>query len=333
MNTVSAVAALDGRPISDPAALVDVEVPVPELRPRDVLIDVQAVSVNPVDVKVRAGLDRQDTPKVLGWDAAGVVEAVGPAVQGLSVGDEVWYAGDLTRQGSNTRLQAVDERLVSRKPTSLSFAEAAALPLTTITAWEALFDRLGLEETSQGTLAVLAGAGGVGSIMIQLAKVRTQLRVLGSAGKAQSREWVESMGADAVIDHHDLLASVRAAAPDGVEYLFSPNTQGNVEAFAQVVRPFGAIVGIDDPSALDLMPLKSRSIAWHWEFMFTRSMFQTPDMAEQGNLLRRTADLVDAGRLRTTLNTTIDDFTAAGLREAHRLVESGRTVGKVVVTR
>ncbi|WP_432510057.1 zinc-binding alcohol dehydrogenase family protein [Kineococcus sp. SYSU DK001] len=333
MNTVPAVAALDGLPVSDPQSLVDVEVPVPDLRPHDLLVEVRAVSVNPVDVKVRAGLDRQAAPKVLGWDAAGVVRAVGEAVEGFSPGDEVWYAGDLTRSGSNTALQAVDARITSRKPASLSFAEAAALPLTTITAWEALFDRLRLTEESGGTLAVLAGAGGVGSIMIQLAKQRTRLRVLGSAGKPESEEWVRTMGADEVIDHHDLVASVRAVAPDGVEFLFTPNTQGNVATFAEVVKPFGQIVGIDDPHGLDLMPLKARSIAWHWEFMFTRSMFSTPDLAEQGRLLARTAELVDAGRIRTTLTTTIDDFSAAGLREAHRLVETGRTVGKVVVTR
>lgn len=332
-RTVRAVAALDGLPVDDPRSLVDVEVPVPDLRPHDVLVEVRAVSVNPVDVKVRAGLDRQPTPKVLGWDAAGVVQARGAQVHDLAVGDEVFYAGDLTRPGSNTALQAVDARLVARKPASLGFAEAAALPLTTITAWESLFDRLRLTEASRGTLVVLAGAGGVGSMMIQLAKVRTGLRVLAGAGKPESREWVLALGADAVVDHHDLVASVRAVAPEGVDHLFSAHTQGNVEAFAEVVKPFGQIVGIDDPEGLDLVPLKTRSIAWHWEFMFTRSMFGTPDLAEQGRLLAQTAALVDAGRVRTTLTTTIEDFSAAGLREAHRLVESGRTVGKVVVTR
>ncbi|GAA0310845.1 zinc-binding alcohol dehydrogenase family protein [Kineococcus aurantiacus] len=333
MSTVPAVAALDGLPVTDPDVLVDVTVPVPELRPHDLLVEVRAVSVNPVDVKVRAGLGKQPTPKVLGWDAAGVVQAVGEAVEGFAPGDEVWYAGDLTRPGSNAHLQAVDARIVSRKPTSLTFAEAAAMPLTTITAWEALFDRLRLTADSTGTLLVLAGAGGVGSVMIQLAKQLTGLRVLGSAGKPASEQWVRDLGADGVVDHRDLVASVRAAAPEGVEFLFTPNTQGQVEAFAEVVKPFGQVVGIDDPDGLDLMPLKAKSIAWHWEFMFTRSMFSTPDLAEQGELLRRTAELVDAGRVRTTLTTTIEDFSAAGLREAHRLVETGRTVGKVVVTR
>ncbi|WP_432573545.1 zinc-binding alcohol dehydrogenase family protein [Kineococcus sp. SYSU DK005] len=328
-----AIAALDGLPISDPGSLVDVDLPVPDLRPRDLLVRVQAVSVNPVDVKVRAGLDRQGAPRVLGWDAAGTVEAVGEAVEGFSPGDEVWYAGDITRPGSNSELHAVDERIVSRKPATLGFAEAAALPLTTITAWEALFERLRLDGSSRGDLLVLGAAGGVGSIMVQLAKLRTGLRVLAGAGKPESREWVTALGADEVVDHHDLVASARAVAPDGVDLLFSAHSTGNVEAFAEVLKPFGEVVAIDDPVGLDLFPLKTKSIAWHWELMFTRSMFTTPDVAEQGRLLAETAALVDAGRLRTTLRTAIDDFSAAGLREAHRLLETGRTVGKVVVHR
>ncbi|WP_369055970.1 zinc-binding alcohol dehydrogenase family protein [Kineococcus terrestris] len=333
MTTVNAVAALDGLPISDPASLQDVRVEVPRLRPHDVLVRVEAVSVNPVDVKVRTGLGPQEVPRVLGWDAAGTVEAVGDAVTSLSVGEEVWYAGDVTRPGSNTELQAVDARIVSRKPASLSFAEAAALPLTSITAWESLFDRLRLGAGSSGTLAVLAGAGGVGSVLVQLAKQLTGLRVLAGASRPESRRWVEDLGADAVFDHHDLVSSLGEVAPDGVEFLFSPNSAGNIEAFAEVVKPFGHVVAIDDPVGLDLFPLKSRSIAWHWELMFTRPVHQTPDLAEQSRLLGEVAALVDTGRVRTTMTTVIDDFSAAGLREAHRLVETGRTVGKVVVHR
>lgn len=199
------------------------------------------------------------------------------------------------------------------------------MPLTTITAWEALFDRLRLNADSTGTLLVLAAAGGVGSVVVQLAKQLTGLTVLGSAGKPESERWVRDLGADGVVDHRDLVASVHTVAPDGVEHLFTPDAQGQVEAFAQVVKPFGQIVGIDDPDGLDLTPLKAKTIAWHWEFTSTRSMFSTPDLAEQGELLRRTVDLVDAGRVRTTLTTTIEDFSAAGLREAHRLVETGRS--------
>lgn len=332
-TTMHAVAALQGLPVTNADALVDVEIGVPELRPNDLLVRVEAISVNPVDAKVRAGLPSQSEPRVLGWDAAGTVEALGTTAQGFAVGDRVWYAGDIQRAGSNADLHAVDARIVARAPESLGFAEAAALPLTTLTAWEALFERLGLTAMSDGTLVVLGGAGGVGSVMIQLAKLRTAERVLASAGKPESATWVTALGADGVVDQHDLVASVLAAAPDGVEHLFSPHSAGNVEAFAQVVKPFGGIVAIDDPVSLDLMPLKPKSISWHWELMFTRSLFQTPDMAVQGRILAEAAALVDAGQLRSTATTTIQDFTAVGLREAHRLVETSRTVGKVVVSR
>lgn len=332
-STMRAVAAPRGLPVTDPQALVDVEVPVPQLSPHDLLVRVEAVSVNPVDVKVRASLPQLPEPRILGWDAAGTVEALGPEVEGFSVGDRVWYAGDLQRAGSNAEFQAVDARIVSLAPDSLGFGDAAALPLTTLTAWEALFERLRLTATSAGTLLVLGGAGGVGSVMIQLAKLRTAERVLASAGKPDSVEWVTALGADGVVNHYDLVASALAAEPGGVDHLFSPHTAGNVENFAQVVKPFGQIVAIDDPSPLDLMPLKPKSIAWHWELMFTRSLFQTPDMAEQGRILAEAAGLVDSGQLRTTARTTIDDFSAKGLREAHRLVESGRSVGKIVVVR
>ncbi|MFC4034757.1 zinc-binding alcohol dehydrogenase family protein [Streptomyces polygonati] len=332
-TTMRAIASYKGLPIDDPESLLDVDVPLPSLRPRDVLVRVRAVSVNPADVKSRADLADGKDPKILGFDGAGVVEEVGPEVTTLSVGDEVWYAGDVTRQGANADLQAVDERMVAAKPVSLSFAEAAAMPLTTITAWETLFDRFGLTADSTGTLLALGGAGGVGSIMIQLAKELTGVRVLASAGRPESQEWVQRLGADDTVDHHDLVASTTAAAPEGVDYLFSPHSRGNIEAFAEIVRPFGHITAIDEPEGLDLLPLKPKSISWHWELMFTRSIYQTDDMIEQKRLLEKVAALVDRKRIRTTLTRTVDDFSAAGLREAHRLVETGRTTGKVVVTR
>ncbi|MEU4098669.1 zinc-binding alcohol dehydrogenase family protein [Streptomyces sp. NPDC026673] len=328
-----AVASYRGLPVEDPESLVDVELPLPEPGPRDVVVRVGAVSVNPVDIKLRPGLPASDPPRVLGFDAAGVVESVGAEVTTLQAGDEVWYAGDITRPGSNAEFQAVDERLVARKPRSLGFAEAAALPLTTITAWETLFERFALTRGSTGTLLALGGAGGVGSILIQLAKQLTGLRVLASAGRPESARWVTGLGADAVVDHHDLAATVGAAAPDGVDYVLSPHSAGMIETFAQLVRPGGHITAIDEPEGLDVLPLKARSIAWHWEFMFTRPMYRTPDMIEHKNVLQKVADLVDDGRVRTTVTTTIEDFSAAGLRRAHGMVESGRTVGKVVVTR
>jgi zinc-binding alcohol dehydrogenase family protein len=330
---VRAIGSYETLPISDPRSLVDVELPVPALRPRDVLVRVQAVSVNPVDVKRRAALEPSDTPTVLGYDAAGIVEEVGPEVSTLAVGDEVYYAGDVTRQGANAELQAVDERIVADRPGSLSFAEAAALPLTSITAWEMLFERFRLTADSPGTLLVVGGAGGVGSMAIQLAKQLTSLRVVGTASRTESRDWVTGLGADAVVDHHDLVDSLRAHGVEDVDYIISPHSRDNIDAYAEIIRPFGEIGAIDEPEGLDLLPLKSKSIAWHWELMFTRPMFETPDMIEQKHLLSRVAELVDEQRVRTTVTQAIEDFSAAGLRRAHELVESGRMTGKVVVHR
>jgi zinc-binding alcohol dehydrogenase family protein len=332
-DTMRAIGAVGGLPIDDEGSVVELELPVPSLRPRDVLVRVQAVSVNPVDTKLRAGMAAGDAPRVLGFDAAGVVEATGPQVTTLEVGDEVWYAGDVERPGSNAELQAVDERIVAERPGTLDYAQAAALPLTTITAWEALFDRLRLDPESAGTLLVLGGAGGVGSILIQLATLIPGLRVIATASRRESRDWVAGLGAHAVIDHHDLVNEGLRAAPDGVDYLFSTNSQGNVDAFAQLLNPFGHVVAIDDPEGLDLTPLKRKSIAWHWQFMFTRPIFETDDMQEQKRLLARVATLVEQGRIRSTATQTIEDFSPAGLRRAHALVQSGRMTGKVVVTR
>ncbi len=328
-----AIGSYEALPVSDPRSLVDVELPAPDLRPRDVLVRVQAVSVNPVDIKRRASLEASDTPTVLGYDAAGIVEEVGPEVSTLAVGDEVYYAGDVTRQGANAELQAVDERIVADRPGSLSFAEAAALPLTSITAWETLFERFRLTAGSTGTLLVVGGAGGVGSMAIQLAKQLTSLRVVGTASRTESRDWVTGLGADAVVDHHDLVDSLRAHGIEEVDYILSPHSRDNVDAYAEIIRPFGEITALDEPKGLDLLPLKTKSVAWHWELMFTRPMFETPDMIEHKHLLSHVADLVDEQRLRTTMTQAIDDFSAAGLRRAHELVESGRMVGKVVVHR
>ncbi len=332
MTKMTAIGSYAALPLDDPDALQDVEIDVPELRPHDLLVRVLAVSVNPVDMKRRSSLSASPTPTILGYDAAGVVEAVGSAVSTLSVGDEVWYAGDVSRPGTNAEFHAVDERIVAPKPTSLSFAEAAALPLTTITAWESLFERFTLTESSQGDLLVVGAAGGVGSIMIQLAKALTGVKVIGTASRDESRGWAKTMGADAVIGHGDLTAELATVAPDGIDYLFSPHSAGNVDAYAEVMKPFGHITAIDDPENLDLAPLKSKSIAWHWELMFTRSLFGV-DMIAQQHLLRRTADLVDAGVLRTTLTKTIADFSAAGIRDAQRDIASGHVIGKVVITR
>ncbi|CQD20555.1 zinc-binding alcohol dehydrogenase [Mycolicibacterium conceptionense] len=332
MDSMSAVGSYAGLPIDDPDALQDITIDIPSLRPHDILVRVQAVSVNPVDIKRRGSLPVSDQPTILGHDAAGIVEAVGPEVTTLTVGDEVWYAGDVSRPGTNAEYHAVDERIVARKPGSLSFADAAALPLTTITAWETLFERFALTENSTGDLLVLGAAGGVGSILIQLAKALTDVRVIATASREDSRAWVKELGADVVINHHELRDETLAAAPDGVDYLFSPHSVGNVDTYAEIVRPFGHITAIDEPPGLDLVGLKPKSIAWHWELMFTRPLYGY-DLIYQQQLLTQAAQLVDEAVLRSTVTKTILGLDAAGLREAHREVESGHMIGKVVVTR
>jgi len=322
MNEMTAVVARGGD-------LAETRLPVPAPEPHDLLVRVEAVSVNPVDTKVRAGGSRDE--KVLGFDAAGVVVAVGAETSRFTVGDEVYYAGDITRPGSNAQFQVVDERIVGRKPATLSFADAAALPLTTITAWETLFDHLGATPDSEDTLLVVGAPGGVGSVLTQLARTLTRLRVIGTAGRPESVEWVRSMGAHETVDHHELVPAVKRLAPHGVDWLFTSYSGGRIEAFAEVLRPFGHIVAIDDEHD-DLYPLKAKSITWHWEFMFARAGHGY-DLAAQGALLDRAADLVDAGRLRSTVTRRLDGITAASLTEAHRLVESGGTIGKIVLTR
>ncbi|GAA3905263.1 zinc-binding alcohol dehydrogenase family protein [Actinoplanes auranticolor] len=314
-------------PISDPASLLDLELPVPSPGEHDLLVRVEAVSVNPVDVKVRAGSDPGGDPKILGYDAAGVVVAVGSAVTLFQPGDEVWYAGSIARSGTDAQFHLVDERITGPKPASLDFAEAAALPLTTLTAWEALFDRLRLTAASTGTLLVLGAAGGVGSILVQLARRLTGLEVVGTASRPESQQYVLDRGAHRVVNHHDDLA---AALPGGVDYVFSPHSDGMVDTFAQILRPYGAVVAIDEPAGLDLRPLKSKSIAWHWELMFTRALYD-PASTAQHDILRQAAELVDQGVLHTTLTERIDGITAEHLRRAHGIVERGSAIGKTVL--
>jgi zinc-binding alcohol dehydrogenase family protein len=318
-------------PSSDPASLEDIEVPVPEPGPRDLLVRVEAVSVNPVDVKVRASSDPGREPKILGYDAAGTVVATGTDVTLFAPGDEVYYAGSINRPGTDAQFHVVDERITGRKPRSLTFAQAAALPLTTITAWEALFDRFRLNPESSGVLVVLGAAGGVGSMVTQLTRALTRVVVIGTASRPESQQWAQEMGAHHVIDHHDLAGGVRGITPDGVNYVFSPHTAGSIGQFAEILRPGGAVTAIDEPEGLDILPLKDKSIAFHWEFMFTRPLYQPPDMVEQHELLNRVADMVDEGTIRTTLTRELGPISAATLREAHSLVEAGRMTGKVVV--
>src|SRR6202012_5421861 len=251
-------------PISDPARLEDPRLPVPEPGPRDLLVRVEAVSVNPVDVKVRASSDPGGEPKILGYDAAGGVGAPRPGVTPLSPGDEGHYAGSIDRPGTDAQFHVVDERIVGHKPRSLTFAQAAALPLTTITAWETLFDRFRLTPESSGVLVVLGAAGAVGSMITQLARALTRMVVIGTASRPESQQWVLNHGAHHVVDHHDLVQGVLGIAPDGVTHVFSTHTAGSIEAFAEILQPGGAITAIDDPEGLDVVPLKSKSLSFHW---------------------------------------------------------------------
>jgi NADPH:quinone reductase len=319
-------------PSSDPASLEDLEVPVPEPGPRDLLVRVEAVSVNPVDVKLRASADPGREPRILGFDAAGVVVATGADVTLFAPGDEVYYAGSINRPGTDAQFHAVDERVVGHKPRGLTFAQAAALPLTTITAWETLFDRFRLTPESSGVLVVLGAAGGVGSMITQLTRALTRLVVIGTASRPESQRWVLDHGAHHVIDHHDLAQGVLGIAPDGVTHVFSTHTDGSIEAFAEILQPGGAITAIDDPEGLDIVPLKNKSLSFHWEFMFTRPLFQTVDLVEQHNLLDRVADMVSEGTVQTTLTQELGPINAGTLREAHAMVEAGRMVGKVVIS-
>ncbi|MFB7912097.1 zinc-binding alcohol dehydrogenase family protein [Kitasatospora sp. NPDC056076] len=332
-----AVAHRAALPVDDPQSLLDLDLPVPEPGPHDLLVRVEAVALNPVDHKVRQNADPGGRPRVLGWDAAGTVVAVGAQVALFEVGDEVYYAGALERPGANSRYHAVDERLAARKPTTLTFTEAAALPLTALTAWEGLFERLGLrtgDPAAPGTLLVTAAAGGVGSMVAQLARALTGLTVIGTASRPESAAFARRMGAHHVIDHtRPLGPQLAQAAPDGLDHVFSTaGTDRNLPAYAEALKPFGSVVAVDDFDSLEIGLLKAKSISFHWEFMFTRSMFATPDQAAQHRILTRIAHLVDAGTLATTATRDLGPVTAANLRQAHRLQESGTTIGKTTLT-
>jgi zinc-binding alcohol dehydrogenase family protein len=324
-------------PSDDESALLDLDLPRPDPGPRDLLVAVRAVSVNPVDTKVR--MRAQPEPgeaKVLGWDAAGVVEAVGSAVTLFQPGDAVYYAGALQRPGTNAQYHLVDERIVGRKAASLSDAEAAALPLTALTAWEALFDRLDVARRVEGAapaVLIVGGAGGVGSIATQLARTQTDLSVIATASRPETREWCLSLGAHHVVDHgKPLAAEVAALGVGSPAFVFSTTqTDRHLAEIAKLIAPQGRFALIDDPKTLDVSLLKQKSVSLHWEFMFTRSMFETADIQRQGDILNETARLVDSGVLRTTLAERLAPINAANLRRVHALIESGRAKGKIVL--
>ncbi|HZP75528.1 MAG TPA: zinc-binding alcohol dehydrogenase family protein [Pseudolabrys sp.] len=324
-------------PIESEDALTDIELPVPEPKGHDLLVEVRSVSVNPIDTKVRkrAGAEAPAW-KVLGWDAAGIVKAAGPDATLFNAGDAVFYAGALNRPGTNSALHLVDERIVGRKPGSVSFAEAAALPLTAITAWEMLFDRLDIRKAVPGAasaVVIVGGAGGVGSIAVQLARTLTSLTVIATASRPETRDWVQKLGAHHILDHSKPLApqvkTLRLGAPGFV--FATTNTDQHVADIADLIAPQGRFGLIDDPQPFNIGIFKGKSVSIHWESMFTRSVFATPDIVQQGALLNEVARLVDAGTLKSTLADNFGTINAANLKRAHALIESGRSRGKIVL--
>lgn len=333
-------------PLSREAALQDLDLATPVATGRDVLVKVQAIAVNPVDYKIRQNVSPEaGENKVLGWDAVGEVVSTGEKVTLFAPGDSVYYAGDLTRQGSNAEYQLVDERLIAQKPKSLSLSEAAAMPLTTITAWELLFEHLKIAksktmqnalhetDTTQDVILVVGASGGVGSILVQLIKQLTRATVIATASRPETQSWVKALGADYVVDHSQpLVPQIKSLALPEVTHVASlTHTASYLGDYVELLKPMGKIALIDDPDGIDIKALKPKSLSLHWEFMFTRSMFRTHDMIEQHKLLTEVAELIDRGVIKTTVGKHLGSINAANLRQAHALLESGRSIGKIVL--
>jgi zinc-binding alcohol dehydrogenase family protein len=324
-------------PPSDPKSLFDFELATPTPGAHDLLVAVRSVSVNPVDTKVRMRAQgTAEQPKILGYDCAGVVHSVGSEVKFFKPGDEVFYAGSIRRPGTNSEFHLVDERLVGHKPHSLSFAETAALPLTSITAWELLFGRLCIplgKPQQAGTLLVVGASGGVGSILVQLARRLTGVTVIGSASRPESQQWVLKNGAHFTVDHSKKLSGeVRKLGIQNVEYIIGlTHSDEHFDEIVEIIAPQGAFALIDDPTPIDVRKLKAKSASLHWESMFTRSTFQTADMVEQHRILEQISTLVDEGLIRTTLGKTGGRITAENLRRAHAAIESHKSIGKIVL--
>ncbi len=325
-------------PIENPESFIEFEAVKPIPGPHDLLVKIDAISVNPVDFKIRQSGAKDtvlETPKIIGWDAVGIVQSVGENVTLFEVGDSVYYAGDITKQGSNAEYQIIDERIVGRKPKSLSVEEAAVIPLTALTAWEILFDRIRIsaEKDKGKSILIIGGAGGVGSIAIQLAKKIAGLNVIATASRPETIDWCKQQGADFVVDHKDLIASVREAGFENVDFILDfVDTNAYWDIMVELIKPQGhiaSITGSSEPVVLN--KLKSKSVSFSWELMYTRSMYQTEDMVEQHNILNIVADLLDDGILKTTLNTTLNGLTAENLKKSHEFLESGRTIGKIAI--
>ncbi len=325
-------------PISNPSSLLDINLETPVPTGRELLVAVDAISVNPVDTKVRKPKDKvEENYRILGWDAVGRVIATGPDATLFKTGDQVYYAGDITRAGSNSEFQLVDERIVGRKPQNITNAQAAAIPLTAITAWEGLFDRLSISRDKNArpkTLLIIGGAGGVGSIAIQLAKVLTNVKIIATASRPESAAWCTSLGAQLIIDHNKpFLDQLKAYGIDGVDYIFClNNTDQHWANMAEAIKPQGHICSIVELSGqVDLNLLKNKSASFSWELMFTRSLYATEDMIEQHHLLNRVAELIDAGEITTTVTEVLSPINAENLRKAHEKIETGKTIGKIVL--
>ncbi len=325
-------------PITEQDSFIEFETEKPKPEGYDLLVKVQANSVNPVDFKVRVSAAKDtllETPKVIGWDAVGIVEAVGDKTSKFKIGDAVYYAGDITRSGSNASYQLIDERIVGNKPKNLTIAEAAAIPLTGLTAYESLFDRIKVNpETDKGkSVLILAGAGGVGSMAIQLAKKLGNLTVIATASRPDSIAWCYDLGADFVVNHHQLKEDLNKIGHSQVNYILDfVDLEGYWETAAEIIKPQGHIVSITGSSkSLNLDILKTKSVTFSWELMYTRSMYTTDDIERQNEILNHLSSLLDDGTLRTTLTTTLEGFTVANLKKAHQMQESGKTIGKTVI--
>ncbi|MDU8946601.1 zinc-binding alcohol dehydrogenase family protein [Ovoidimarina sediminis] len=325
-------------PIDDVEALIDFSIDQPSPRARDLLVRIEAVSVNPVDYKIRQKQPPPaDAPGVLGWDGVGEVVETGAKARLFAPGDRVWFAGAIDRPGSNAEFTCVDERLAGRAPAGLAAADAAALPLTALTAHEMLFDRLDVARAVPGgaeAILIIGGSGGVGSIAIQLARALTGLQVIATASRPQTRDWVLAMGAHHVVDHSAPLAAGVAALGIGAPSFVFSTTQSatHAAAAAEILAPQGRYGLIDDPQGFDLKAFKAKSASVHWELMFTRSRFATPDMSRQGEILNELAALVEGGRIRSTAAEHFGAITAANLRRAHTRLESGTAMGKIVLS-
>lgn len=333
---MKAVALTHYLPIDNPSALLDFDLPKPKPTGHDLLVEVKAVAVNPIDTKVRAPKDKvENSPRILGWDASGTIAAVGSNVTLFKVGDDVYYAGDITRPGCNSEFQLVDERIVGFKPKSLSHGEAAALPLTTITAYEAMFDRLSIDKGGANTgetILMIGGAGGVGSIAIQLAKL-AGLVVIATASRPETAQWVKELGADYCVNHHeDIVAQIHGLGFEHMDHIAIFNNMRHWEAAVELIKPQGGIVSIDNtdcPMPMEKMKMKAASL--HWEFMFARPMHKTFDMIEQHKLLNFVSKEVDTGRIRTTVAETLSPINSVTLRKAHASLETKRVKGKIVI--